>query len=377
MLIVKMFRYRLEPNREQRVTFARFAGCCRFIFNHGLAARKAHYELHGRTPTYVDQCRELTQMKKVEETAWLAEVHSMVLQQSLKDLDFAYKCFFRRLKSGKVSGFPRFKKKGQKDSFRYPADVKVEPQRVYLPKIGWVRYINSRPLEGKLLQTTVKRDGRHWFVSFVCKLDLPTPSQPESVVERAVGIDLGLKSYAVLSDGTEIENPKFLRRALRKLRREQRRLSRKKKGSANFQRQKRKLANVYLKVRQCRHDFCHKASTAVAKKYSLIAVEDLNIEGMTKNRHLSLSISDASWGKFTSMLKYKAEWAGKPFITIDRFLATSQLCSTCGGRKPMPLCLRTYQCGVCGAVLDRDLNASINIRDAGIAKLGSVGGLER
>src|SRR5437868_3738443 len=152
MIVSKTFRYRLEPNALQRQLFARFAGCCRFVFNLGLAARKSSYETGGKTLSYADQCKTLPDLKKAEETAWLCEIHSQVLQQALKDLDAAYQHFFRRVKAGEVPGFPRFKKRGQKDAFRYPQGVKAEAGRVYLPKIGWVTYRDSRPVEGKILQ---------------------------------------------------------------------------------------------------------------------------------------------------------------------------------------------------------------------------------
>lgn len=374
MIAAKTFRYRLEPNAAQRQLFARFAGCCRFMFNQGLAARKASYEAEGKTLSYADQCKMLPELKKAEETAWLGEVHSQVLQQALKDLDSAYQHFFRRVKNGESPGFPKFKKKGQKDAFRYPQGVKVEGGRVYLPKIGWVKYRDSRPAEGKILQATIKREGEHWFVSLACEVELPDPAPVAVTEDRAVGIDVGLKSFAVLSDGTEIENPRFLRAALAKLKRAQRRLSRKAKRSNNWKRQVAKVVKLHIKVKNSRKDFAHKVSTAIVKNHDVIAVEDLNIKGMVKNRHLSRAISDVGWGLFLDMLKYKAEWAGKHFVQIGRFEASSKTCSACGEKKPMPLSVRTYACGGCGTVIDRDWNASLNIRAAGLVVLNACGG---
>lgn len=372
MLIRKTIRYRLEPNAIQRQLFARYAGCCRYVFNQGLADRKAAYENDGKALSYADQCRVLTAMKKADETAWLSEVHSQILQQALKDLQVAYRHFFRRLNNGEAPGFPRFKKKGQKDSFRYPQDVKVKEGRVYLPKIGWVKYRNSRPIDGKILQTTIKREGSHWFVCFACEMELQDAAPAPVVEARAVGIDMGLKSFAVLSDGTEIENPRILGNNLVRLKKAQRQLRRKTKWSNNWKKQMARVVRLHIKVKNSRKDFCHKVSTAIVKNHDVIAVEALNIRGMVKNRHLSRAISDAGWGQFLTMLKYKAEWAGKHFVSIGRFEASSQVCSICGEKKAMPLSVRTYSCGRCGMVRDRDWNASLNIRAAGLVVLGFV-----
>lgn len=374
MLVVKTFRYRLEPNLEQRQLFARFAGCSRFVFNHALAARKAHLAAEGKNISYVQQSKELPILKNVEETAWLGEVHSQVLQQALKDLDSAYQHFFRRLKNGETPGFPRFKKKGDRDSFRYPQDVKVEASRVFLPKIGWVKYRNSRAAEGKLKQATVKREGDHWFIYLVCQVELPDPIPVAISEECAVGIDVGLKNFAVLSDGTRIENPRFLEKTSAKLKKAHRKLDRKVKGSNNRKKQAARVARLYTKARNSRKDFAHKVSTAIVKNHDVIAVEDLNIAGMVKNRLLSRAISDVGWGMFLGMLNYKAEWAGKHFVKIGRFEPTSQRCSGCGARKPTPLSVRIYECDSCGVVKDRDWNASLNIRAAGLAVLNACGG---
>ncbi|MNS14891.1 putative transposase [compost metagenome] len=374
MLIAKTFRYRLEPNAEQRQMFARFAGCCRFVFNQGLAARITSFRTAGKSLLYSDQCRMLTKLKKSEETAWLGKVHSQILQQALRDLDAAYQHFFRRVAAGEAPGFPKFKKKGQRDAFRYPQGIKLEGGRVYLPKIGWVKYRDSRPLEGKILQATIKRQGEHWFISLACQVEMPDATFAGIIEERAVGIDVGLKNFAVLSDGTQVANPRFLNKALAKLRQSQRRLARKTKRSNNWRKQVARVAKLHIKVANSRRDFAHKVSTTIVKNHDVIAVEDLNIQGMVKNRHLARAISDVGWGMFLDMLKYKAEWAGKHFVQIGRFEATSKTCSVCGETKPMPLSVRTYACSNCGVVIDRDWNASLNIRAAGLVVLNACGG---
>jgi putative transposase len=370
VIIQKSYRYRLEPDGNTRQLFARFAGSSRYLYNWALAARKSAYEESKKTLSYAEQCKLATQLKKEEETAWLAEIHSQVLQQSLKDLDTAYQNTFRRVKKGQTPGFPRFKKKGQKDSFRYPQGVQVAEGKVFLPKIGWVPYCNSgykgvQPTTENLLQATVKREGKHWFVSFACEIE---HQSAVPFTGSAVGIDVGLKTFATLSEGTVIENPRFLKKQLRKLKIEQRRLKNKQRGSANRKKQAARIARLHTKVKNARKDFAHKASTTIVKNHDVVVIEDLNIKGMVKNHKLARAISDVGWGQFLAMLEYKLKWAGKSIISINRFFASSQICSCCGAKKPMPLNLRTYDCAHCGLSLDRDLNAALNIRRQGMSQ---------
>ena len=295
------------------------------------------------------------------------------MQQSLKDLQSAYEHFFRRVQNGATPGFPRFKRKGRNDAFRYPQGVKVHHSKVFLPKIGWARYRDSRPVEGRILQATVKREGPYWFVSLACEVELPD-SQPVALeTTRVVGIDVGLKTFATLSDGMAIENPLFLAQALAALRQAQRSLSRKVKRSQNWYRQLRKVVTLHTRVKNARLDLLHKVSTAIIKSHDVVAVEDLNIQGMVKNHALARSIADVGWDLFVALLKYKAAWVGKRLVQIGRFEATSQACSGCGQRQPMPLSLRTYECAGCGLTIDRDWNASLNIRAAGLAVLNACG----
>jgi putative transposase len=370
MQITKTFRFRLEPSQVQRRLFAQFAGSCRYIFNQGLIARQSAYANEGRTLTYFDQSAELTNLKRSAETAWLSLTHSQVLQLALKDLDLAYKAFFRRNKKGLLGGLPKFRRKGINDSFRYPQGVKTRANSVFLPKIGWVKFRKSRNVEGKILQATIKREGEHWFVCLACAVTAVDP-EPLSIERiRSVGIDVGLKNFAVLSDGTEIANPRFLKRTLRKLKTANRSLSRKKLKGKNWKKQRTQLGRLCAKIKNQRKDFAHKLSTAIVKNHDVIAVEDINIAGLVRNRSLSRSISDVGWGQFLLMLEYKAMWAGKLFVRVDRFLPSSQLCSTCGNKAQITLSVRTYACQQCGLKMDRDWNASLNIRAAGLAVLG-------
>ena len=372
MTFQKAFRFRLEPNATQRQLFARFSGSCRFVFNQAHASRKEAYEADGKKICYADQCKALTHLKQGEATVWLGEVHSQVLQQALKDLEAAYQHFFRRLKKGEVPGFPRFHRKGQNDSFRYPQGVKVHDGKVYLPKIGWVKFRDSRPSEGKLCQATVKREGEHWFLTLACEVETPEPAPVPIQEARAVGIDVGLKAFAVLSDGTEIPNPRFLAKMLAELKKAQRALRKKIKRSNNWKKQVAKIARLHIRIKNARKDFAHKLSTLIVQNHDVICVEDLCIKGMIRNHHLARAIADVGWGLFIEMLRYKAEWAGKHFVKIGRFIATSKICSRCGEKQPMPLSVRTYSCGNCGLVADRDWNASLNIRAAGLAVLGFI-----
>ncbi len=384
MIIQKTFRYRLEPTRDQGQIFARFAGCCRYVFNMALAARKMAYEQAGKTLSFVDQCRSLTELKKAGGTAWLAEVHSQVLQQALKDLDAAYQHFFRRVKQGEAPGFPRFKKKGIKDSFRYSQGIKVRDSHVYLPKIGWVRFRNSRPIEGKIQQATVKRDGDHWFVCFSCEIGVPDPVHPS---DSAVGIDLGVVSFASLSDGTQIEPLGSFRKHEARLAQTQRKLSRKRKGSRNRSRLRATVHRLQAHIANARKDFLHKLSTTLCKNHALIVVEDLNVKGMSASASgtaekpgrnvqaksgLNKSIQDQGWSMFRSMLEYKAKWLGGQVVAINP-ANTSRACPACGevdadNRKTQT----EFRCVHCGHSDQADVNAARNILRAGLARLACL-----
>ncbi len=384
MIIQKTFRYRLEPTWEQGHIFARFAGCCRYVFNMALAARKLAYEQAGKMLSFVDQCKALTEMKKVEGTVWLAEVHSQVLQQALKDLDAAYQHFFRRVEQGEAPGFPRFKKKGFKDSFRYSQGIKVCDGKVYLPKIGWVRFRNSRPVEGKIQQATIKRDGDHWFVCLSCEIGIQDPVHPST---SAVGIDVGVVNFASLSDGTQIEPLDSFRRHEARLAQAQRKLSRKRKGSRNFKKLKARVRRLQTHVANSRKDFLHKISTSLCKNHAVIVIEDLNIKGMSASARgsvevpgrnvrtksgLNKSILDQGWGMFRSMVEYKARWLGGQVIAINP-ANTSRTCPACGevdadNRKTQA----EFRCIHCGHADHADVNAARNILRAGLARLACL-----
>ena len=385
MIIQKTFRYRLEPTGEQLQIFARFAGCCRFVFNLALAARKLAYEQAGKTLSFVEQCRALTELKKAEGTAWLSEVHSQVLQQALKDLDAAYQHFFRRVKKGETPGFPRFKKKGVKDSFRYSQGIRVRDARVYLPKIGWVRFRNSRPVEGKIQQATIKRDGNSWFVCLACEIGIQDPVHPST---SAVGIDVGVINFASLSDGTLIKPLGSFRNHEARLALAQRKLSLKPNPqSRNFRKLQAKVRQLHAHVANARKDFLHKLSTTLCKNHAVIVIEDLNVKGMSASATgtaeqpgrnvraksgLNKSILDQGWGMFRSMLEYKARWLGGQVIAISP-VNTSRACPACDAidadnRKTQA----EFRCVHCGHADHADVNAARNILRAGLARLACL-----
>ena len=287
-------------------------------------------------------------------------IYSQVAQDVLRRLDKAFQNFFRRVKNGdKTAGYPRFQGKNRYDSFTYPqTGFKIDGDKLFLSKIGAIRIFQHREIEGKIKTCTIKRDGDQWYASFSVEL----PDAEPVVTKTSVGVDVGITSLAVLSDGTEIENPRTLDRFDSKLRRAQRDLSRKKTRSHNWYEQKIKLASIHRTIKNIRNDYLHKASRVLVDTYDQIIFEDLQIKNMVKNHHLARSIHDASWGKLIEFTSYKAEEAGKTVELVNP-RNTSKQCSVCGNIQSMPLSQRTYKCPVCGSVIGRDYNAAINIKN--------------
>ena len=373
IVIQKTFLYRLKPTSVQKTKNMQFAGARRFVYNYGLNLVKNAFDKKLKIPSYTDIANTLPLLKKSPDTNWLKDIHSQVLQQTLKDLETALNHFFRGLKTKKKIGFPVFKKKGKNDSFRYPQGVRCDSGKIWLPKIGWVAYHDSRLLEGVIKQVTVKRQGIHWDVAIVCEIEQTVIMAP-IIAEKTIGIDLGLSHFASISDGSVIENPSFLKKELRKLAYLQRSLSRKKKGSNNRKKSVVKVVKKHIDVYNQRKNFAHQLSHTLVKNHDVIVVEDLCIKGMVQNKHLSRAISDVGWGMFLNFLKYKCSWVGKHFLKVNRFFPSSKMCSSCGCQQEMPLNIRMYQCKKCSIQIDRDLNASLNIRAAGLAVLNACGG---
>jgi putative transposase len=366
------YNYRLYPSPGQRAALARAFGCARVVFNDGLRARQEAHEAGRPYVTDAELSARLTASKATPERAWLGEVSAVVLQQSLADLNTAYRNFFGSVtgkRKGPKTGPPRFKsRKDHRQAVRFTANARfrvLSSGKLRLPKIGDIPVRWSRELPSEPSSVTVIRDsaGRH-FPSFVIETSpaaLP-PTEPE------VGIDLGLTHFAVLSDGQKIASPRFLRRAEKKLRRAQRALSRKEPGSRNRDKARVKVARAHARVADARRDFHHQLSTTLIRDNQAIAVEDLAVKGLARTR-VAKSVHDAGWAAFVAMLEYKARLYGREFHRIGRFVPTSQTCSACGsGDGPKPLHVRVWQCHGCGAWLDRDINAAVNVaKAAGLA----------
>ncbi len=364
------YSFRVYPDPDQRIALAQAFGCARVVYNDALRARETAREAGETFPTIGELSKQLiTEAKKTEERSWLGEVSAVVLQQSLRDLDAAYRNFFDSLTGKRKDpklGLPRFKsRKDARQSVRFTANArwKITGQgKLCLPKIGEVRVKWSRALPSTPSTVTVIKDAAgRYFASFVVETDdQPLPETPADV-----GIDLGLGHFAVLSDGTKVANPRFLRRAEKKLKKTQRALSRKVKGSANRVKARVRVARAHAKVTDARREFHHQTSTQIIRENQAVYVEDLCVRGLGRTR-LAKSVHDAGWSAFVTMLEYKAARYGRTFARVGRFLPSSQTCSVCyviDG--PKPLHVRTWTCGGCGAVHDRDLNASRVVLAAG------------
>jgi len=374
--MLKAYKYKIKPNTEQQELLSKFFGCVRFIYNWGLKHKTSAYKENGTKVGYTKLARELTSLKKAEDYQWLNECTTEALQQSLRSLDNAFTAFFRK----KVK-YPRFKsKKRTRDSVKFINSVHIDFENwtVKLPKLGKVKLCVNRTFDQSICKQgtcTVSRDhcGTYWCVITVDDLQ-PKPTKAKLVKDNAVGIDLGIKDYAILSDGTKFTNPKHLEKEQRNLAHLQKVFARKDKDSINHERMRIKVAKCYRSITNQRSDFLHKLSTHLVRNYDVICLEDLNVKGMEQNHHLARAIQGAAWSEFVRQLEYKSEWYGKNVLFIGRFEPSSKLCHKCGYiNQELKLSDREWTCPVCGEKLDRDVNAAINIKEIAFDKQNLVG----
>jgi putative transposase len=367
-------KVKLYPNEAQKILLEKHFGSCRFVYNYFLAKRDEYYITHKDAKksslNYMDTASMLTDLKK--RYPWLYEVNSQSLQMSLRFLDNAFKNFFHR-----NANHPKFRKKGMNDYFAIPQHVKIEKNRIYFPKFKEGIYFKGSKERLKEIkeinQIIITKDAGEYFCSIIYEKDEKLPEKKELSAENSIGIDLGIEKFATLSDGIAVENPRFIEKVEKRIKKLQKQLSKKQRGSNNWEKEILKLQKKYRKIRNMREDFHNKVSTAIAKQYDTIIMEDLNVQGMQQNHHIAKSVTDVSFYSFKQKLIYKADKYGKNIIMIGRFEPSSKLCSKCGNIKhDLKLSDRIYHCNVCGLTMDRDLNASKNIKKIGLIKVGLV-----
>ena len=364
---MRAFKTELDLNNVQKTACARHAGAARWAYNWGLARKMEAYQKGEKDPTAIDLHRELNVLKKGE-LSWMYKVSKCAPQEALRNLDQAYAHFFRRVKEKKAgkkiqAGFPKFKsKKNGLGSFRLTGAIHAFDHAIQLPRLGRLRLkeCGYLPVEGvHILSATVSERAGRWFVSVQVEKEI---ADPQTSYRPVVGVDLGILALATFSDGTRIENPHALKRDLGKIKRLQRTVSRRKKGSANREKAVRQLARAHLRVANVRKDALHQVTSRLARTKSAVVLEDLHVSGMVQNHHLAQAITDVGFSEFRRQMVYKGQWYGCQIILADRFYPSSKRCSQCGQIKhEMDLGTRVYICDQCGLMIDRDLNAALNL----------------
>jgi putative transposase len=371
--ILKAYKYRMYPNKMEEELLRKHIGCNRWVYNWALDKKTKAYKEQQISLSRFDIQKELPSLKQQPETSWLGEVNAQSLQATLEHLDRAYRRFFKM-----KQGFPKFKSKhGSKQSFRIPQYVSVdwEKSRIHLAKTGDVKIRIDRKATGIIKSATITLTSTgKWFVSVLVDTGMEEPNPHPITKENAVGIDLGINHFAVLSTGEKIKAPKPLARYQRRLKWLQSRASKKVKGSNNRRKANKRVARQYERISNIRRDFLHKVSTRIIRENQTVCLEDLNVQGMMQNHKLAKSISDVSWSEFVGMLEYKARWTGGNILKIGRFDPSSKLCNKCGHvNSELTLKDRSWKCPKCCTIHDRDSNASINIRDFALMKTTNIG----
>jgi putative transposase len=352
------FVYRVYPTKAQETALTQTLETCRQVYNSLLNWRKHDYEVLGKSPSKVEQQSAFPRWKK--EHPELSGVFSQVLQNVAVRVDLAFDAFFRRVKAGETPGFPRIKGDGY-DSFTYPqSGFGFQQGKLRLSKIGDVAVRLHRPIDGAIKTCTIRRVRDKWYACFSCEIgpELLPPS------EEQVGIDVGLKTFASLSNGENVENPRFFRKEEKALAKAQRKLAKQVRGSRKRRKAKKVVSRIHERVRNRRHDFVHQTARRIVNRYGVIAVEKLNVKGMVKNHCLAKSISDASWSMFRNVLSQKAARAARIYAEVNPAY-TSMTCSGCGHIAKKTLSQRQHDCPICGMSLDRDTNAALNILSVG------------
>lgn len=363
----KNFKVRIYPNQEQQELIDKTFSYTRYIYNFMLNLKQRMYEYFNINLTYNNMAKILTELKKHK--TWLKEVDNTSLQQSIKNLDFAYKNFFNG------AGYPNFKSKRGKQSYRTNQNIKLDQdnKKIRIPKIGWIKFRDKNNFNGliKIYNVTIyKTYSGKYFVNISAEVNIKAFTK----AKKSCGIDLGLKDFCILNDGTKFENPRFFVSSQKKLAKMQRKLSKKVFESNNYLKYKIKVANLQEKIKNQRLDFLQKLSTKLVKNYDIICIETLKVNNMIKNHKLAKSIQDVSWYEFCRQLEYKCLWYNKKFVQIDTYFASSQICSNCGYKNSdiKDLEVRNWICPNCGSHHDRDTNAAINILNEGLKILNSV-----
>ncbi|SRR6266568_967733 len=375
MNVVRGYKTELDLNNEQRTVCLKHAGAARFAYNWGLARSIEVYRATGKLPNAIALHKELNALKP-SQFPWMYEVSKCAPQEALRDLDAAYKNFFRRVelkKQGKWRGklgFPTFKKKSKGiGSFRLTGSIRVFEKSVQLPRLGTVRLHEKKyiPTDAKILSATISEQAGRWFVSIQVEEE---QEKPVMIATTAIGVDLGIKALATCSDGMIFANPRALKHAQKQLKRLERQKSRRKKGSKNRAKTCKRIAKAHARVANIRKDAAHKLTAHLTKCHALVAIEDLHVAGMLKNHKLAQAVSDSNFGEIRRQLEYKAEWRGVHLVTVNRFYPSSKTCSGCGWvNEALTLADRTFICQECGLVIDRDLNAAINVRMVAVSSI--------